>query len=269
MLIRPLVHSEISQLHGFSPPDWNSDISIVMETHFHQSYFFPVAAEREGVIVGCGHGILNGNVGWLGNIFVLPEHRNKGIGKAITQYLVDFFHSKNCKSQLLVATVLGEPVYRKLGFQKSSSYIFFKRETSVVFDSQPNVRSIQDSQIPVIQKLDRVISGEDRFPLIKRFLSTARIVENQESDEIEGIYLPDYGQGLILARTEEAGISLMKVRLSQGKTNAVVPEANSAARQFLIEQGFHEHQTAPRMFLGKDVTWKETMVFNRGTGYCG
>jgi hypothetical protein len=61
----------------------------------------------------------------------------------------------------------------------------------------------------------------------------------------------------------------MKLRFNRGKTTAVVPEANTIAREFLTSEGFREFQTSPRMILGNPVQWRPAMMFNRATGYCG
>jgi len=42
-----------------------------------------------------------------------------------------------------------------------------------------------------------------------------------------------------------------------------------AALQFLEKNGYREINTAPRMFLFKEVDWRPEMVFSRGLGYCG
>ncbi len=115
-VIRELKSTETTLLKDFAPPDWNTDLSVLFSFHFGQPYFYPVVCELDGKVVGCANGLCHGNAGWLGNIIVLPETRGQGIGQALTRRLVEFFHNQGIVHQVLTATKLGEPVYRKLGF---------------------------------------------------------------------------------------------------------------------------------------------------------
>ena len=164
---------------------------------------------------------------------------------------------------------MGEPIYKKLGFEINATYVFYKRESAGTFRKVSNVREMQKEDFPAVKKLNREVTGEDRFRFIERFLTTGWIYSDDKSDGITGFYLPDLGGGLIIARNADAGLELMKMRLNRGKTTAVVPAANKIAREFLSSEGFKEFRTSPRMILGNDVTWQPAMMFNRATGYSG
>jgi hypothetical protein len=131
------------------------------------------------------------------------------------------------------------------------------------------VREVRQEEVKYIKELDREITGEERFNFLERFLSTGWVYNPDKSNHIIGIYLPDFGSGLIIAKDSEAGIALMKLRFNRGKTTAAVPSLNKTAREYLLSEGFHEYRTAPRMVLGQDVNWNPTMLYNRATGYCG
>ena len=87
---------------------------------------FPFKASIENKIVGIGTTILHHETAWLAHIIVHPEYRNRGIGKMITQALVDHSYSKGRKTIYLIATELGLPVYRRLGFESETEYTIFK-----------------------------------------------------------------------------------------------------------------------------------------------
>jgi len=267
--IRLLEHSELPLLKDFAPLEWNTNLSVSFSFHFGYLYYYPIVAELEGIIVGCAQGLLNGDAGWLGNIIVLPEVRGQGIGQALTQHLVEFFRAKGCTSQILVATQLGEPVYRKLGFIEVSRYVFLKRANPLAPEPISRVRQAEEKDFPHILALDWQATGEERTPFLGRFFETAWVYEKDPSEGVEGFYLPDLRDGPVIARTEQAGRALLKFKLDQGKTSVVVPEANIPALDFLKGAGFEETTSAPRMALGKDSDWKPTWVFSRGAGYCG
>jgi GNAT superfamily N-acetyltransferase len=267
--IRQIVEPEIHHLQNFPPEEWNLDLPRLFSFHFGHSYFYPAVAEADGTIVGCGIAIVHGPVSWLVTIVVLPEYRRQGIGQKITTHLIDYCRTKGCTSQLLTASEMGESIYRKLGFEVHSTYVFFKRETIGPTQLTSYTRELRQEDIPAIKELDTEATGENRFQFIERFFSTGWIYSTDSSRAIEGFYLPDFGGGLIIARTAEAGLELMKLRLTRGKKTAVVPASHTTAQEFLISEGFQEYRRSPRMILGKEVLWQPAMLYNRATGYCG
>jgi GNAT superfamily N-acetyltransferase len=267
--LRRLKKSEILQLKNFPPADWNLDFPQLLSFHFEQSYFYPAAAEIDKKIVGCGIAMIFGSNCWLGTIIVLPEYRGQGIGTGITSHLIEYCKGKGCRNQLLVASEMGEPVYRNIGFITSATYIFFKHESAIPIQTISNVRKIKKEDIKYIKELDKNITGEERFVFIERFLSTGWVYDSGRPDQISGVYLPDYGTGLVIAKDHEAGLALVKLRFNQGNTKIVIPESNIIVKDFLLSNGFQEYRRAPRMVLGEDANWIPSMVYNRGTGYCG
>ena len=267
--IRPISESEIHQLQNFPPEDWNLDLPRLLYFHFGHSYFHPVIAEVDNKIVGCGISLIHGNVSWLGTIIVLPEYRRQGIGQEITRNLIDYCRSKGCTSHLLTASEMGEPIYRKLGFEVNSIYVLYKRESIESTRHISNVREMREEDFLAVKELDREVTGEDRFQFIKRFFSAGWVYSADTSTGITGFYIPDLGGGLIIARSVDAGLELMRLRLNRGKTTSVVPATNAIAREFLTSEGFQEYRTSPRMILGNKVNWRPTMIYNRATGYCG
>jgi len=267
--IRHLVQSEIPQLQSFPPEDWNLDLPRLLSFHFGYPYFYPAAAEVDKKIIGCGIAIVHGTISWLGTIIVLPEYRRRGIGKEITSHLIEYCKGKGCTTQLLTASEMGESVYRTLGFKTSAEYVFYRTESIVPIQRISYVREVRQEDEKYIKELDREITGEERFTFLERFFSTGCVYNTETSGHITGVYLPDFGSGLIIAKNSEAGLALMKVRLNRGKKTAVLPSTNVAACEYVLSEGFQEYRTAPRMVLGNEVQWHPTMLYNRATGYCG
>ena len=267
--IRELRLAELPILKEFAPPEWHSDVSAIFRRHFGQPYFHPIVAEWAGAIAGCANGLLNGEAGWLGNIIVLPEARGKGIGTALTQHLVEFFRAKGVKHQILIATSLGERVYRKLGFEIVSNYIFFSRqEGSTLPDAAAGVRPLKREDEEAVFALDKAVTGEIRHGCLRHYLEDAW-VHAGASGQVDGYYLPALGAGLIIASNDEAGSALICHKLRLGAQTCVVPEGNKVAAEMLRSFGFVETARAPRMCLGPDVNWQPGRVYARGTGFCG
>ena len=267
--IRELRADEVPLLKDFAPPEWKTDISQIFRRHWGQPYFYPIAAELDGSVVGCASGLVHANAGWLGNVIVQPERRGGGIGRALTQDLVDFFHARKLAHQILVATPLGEPVYRRLGFQIVSYYIFFERQSAAASaDADANVRPLTSQDAEAVFALDASVTAEMRRPFVTGYLEGAW-VHSASSGMVDGYLLPGLGTGLVIAANDDAGIALMQQKLRLGATASVVPEANTVAADFLRSHGFLETFRAPRMTLGPDVAWQPERVYCRGAGYSG
>ncbi len=267
--IRAIRAEEIPLLESFAPADWNSDLPEEFAFHEGHPYFHPLVAEVDGRVVGCAQGVLNGDAGWLGNIIVLPSFRGRGVGTALTQALMDWFRSRGCAHQILIATALGEPVYRRLGFRVVSRYLFLVRKGPGGGEEPPGIRRLSASDAPRVLALDRAIAGEDRKTFLGRFLAGGWGHVDSGSGSVDGFFLPDLGQGVVLAENDRAGLALLRLKLCLGCTKVVIPEGNGASREFLLRAGFRETGRAPRMALGEDVAWQPRRVYSRGAGYCG
>lgn len=268
LTIRPLQRKELPRLKDFAPPEWNTDLSRTFAFQFGRPYFHPLAAELDGALVGCAQGLLNGRTGWLGNIIVLPEYRSRGIGAALTRRLVEFFASRSCSSQVLIATPMGEPVYRKLGFETVAYYLLMKSEEPPRPVDVPAVGRLERGETDALLALDQAVTGEQRGPFLKRFLADGW-VHRPPGGTPDGFFLSTLGQGPVLAGNDRAGLALLAFKTAQGCREVVLPEANQAGVNFLEGRGFREVRRLPRMALGADAPWQPEKVFSRGAGYCG
>lgn len=266
MLIRRLKYEEIALLRGFAPPDWHFYLEQFMKFHLDQPYFVPLIADFSGNVVGVGNGICNGSAGWIGNIIVTEEFRRKGIGTAITQGVIRELEKMKCRSFLLIATHDGIPLYRKLGFSQESNYCFYQIKKILQESPNPHIRSINESDFDELLKMDFQATGELRESLINRVLETGLVYFDKKT---EGFYLPEFGQGYIVARNHVAGLSLLSYKLSTKPGILVIPEQNFAANTFVEKMGYPETNISPRMMLGKNLCWKPSMIYSRAAGYCG
>jgi GNAT superfamily N-acetyltransferase len=269
LAIRELGSPDIPVLNSFVPPDWNTDLSGTFRRHFGRSYFHPIVARWDGILVGCANALVQGDTGWLGNIIVRPELRGRGIGTALTEELVRILQANRVAHQVLVATPMGEPIYRKLGFQVVSHYVFFARQTPLPSTGTlVSVRPVAPGDESALFALDKAITGETRRAFLRRYLDGAWL-HSDSSGRLDGYYLPALGTGLIIAANDDAGLSLLRYKVRHGGDASVVPEQNRAALDFLRAHGFAETSRAPRMVLGSDAHWQPEHVYCRGSGFCG
>lgn len=93
-------------------------------------------ALADDVIVGCG-GVCyyqqmpspenpTGTCAYLMNVYVDPAHRGKGVGRAITEWLVDEALQKGTGKIYLQATEMAQPLYIQAGFVPMTDYLEFE-----------------------------------------------------------------------------------------------------------------------------------------------
>jgi GNAT superfamily N-acetyltransferase len=265
--IRKILKEEFSLIRHLPPIDWNIDLEKVYDYHYEEDYFYPIVAIIDTEIIGTGIAIINDNSTWLGTIIVKEDHRNKGIGKMITNRLIEYSKSKGNDTIILSATNLGLPVYTRIGFLHDLDYQFFKTDNRKKFDSiSKNISEINIKDFDRIFELDLAISGERRKNLLINSLKTG--FKYMDKD-IKGYYLPNFGTGLIIADSEIPGLELLKFRLSRDTSAICIPETNNTAIGFLNSLGYYQFLKTPRMFLNKNVKWDSKNVYSRGCGYLG
>ena len=265
--LRRIKRDEISLLREFPPSDWQLDIEKVYIEHNEQDYFYPVVAAIDSEIAGTGIAIINGNVSWLGTILVPEKHRNKGIGSSITNHLVEYSKSRGVSSILLIATELGLPVYKKLGFKHDLHYLVFKTGQPVTIKCECQyISQICKADYDEIIELDFRISAENRTKLLLNAMNNG---VKFKDDTIKGYYLPEFGRGLIIADSESAGIELLKYKISKDNPVIHIPETNITGQEFLESIGYKQVSKVPRMFLNQNIDWDSSKVYSRGCGYMG
>ncbi|HCS21951.1 MAG TPA: N-acetyltransferase [Bacteroidetes bacterium] len=266
MDIQILEHKDIGFITDLQPPDWQ-DIIPTIDFYLNANFCFPIKVTVDHKIVGIGTAIVHNRTAWLAHIIVHPENRNQGIGSLLTETLVKSLQSKSCDTIYLIATELGEPVYKKVGFETETEYLFFKEtKTSKSYATSDSIVPFSDDFKILISNLDQEISGEERMVQLEQHLSKGSVYI--EKNAVEGFYLPTLGDGFIAARTNSAGQELMKLRLIT-KENAAFPVDNAGATEFMYKNNFKEFKRAKRMRLGKKRNWQPANIYNRIGGNLG
>lgn len=218
--------------------------------------------------IGFGNIMVFGPVCWIGNIVVSGNHRKKGYGTNITRYLIQQGETLGARTFNLVATELGESIYRKLGFNTEFMYEFFRLSDKLPrMEISPMIRDAYLSDLSEIIDLDNRNTGESRGEIIERFMDNIHVMVIR--NRMSGYLIGDLGDGLIVAENPESGIELLKLKIKSNNSQVVVPEMNKRARSFLLGNGFVKTMELPRMTSGDKQDWKPGCIYSRGTGYCG
>jgi GNAT superfamily N-acetyltransferase len=265
--IRRIQKSEIPGINALRPEDWHFDLEQLFSQHHNQDYFYSVVAEVSREIVGTGIALIHSNVAWLGTIIVRKDFRNQGIGTHITRHLVDYSLGKGIESILLTASDMGLPIYEKMGFRQDIGYVFLKTDHPIQFNSTNNcIMPITETDHQRIFDLDQNATGERRSKFLLRFLPTGFKFEDTR---IHGYYLPEMGNGLVVADSEEAGQALLQFKLARGASFVCLPDNNLKAIGWLVNLGYYPYLRSPRMYMHKNVVWNPGCIYSRAAGYMG
>lgn len=265
MKIQNLGRDDLKLITTLQPEGWQ-DITPSIDFYTRSSFCFPLKILVDDELAGIGTAIIHHSVAWLAHIIVRPDFRNKGIGRFITEALINSSEVKKCETIYLIATDLGAPVYEKVGFQTESIYLYFK-DVHIVSDVGktqaivPYKREFMDQ----VEGIDKMSSAEDRMFHLDNHLQHGFVYLN---DKIEGFYLPTFGDGLIIADEPSAGLELLKLHLGRN-TRLAFPKDNREATNFLYDKGFKEFSTGKRMRLGKSRPLKLENIYNRIGGNLG
>ncbi len=265
MVIEIITINDIKDLHELQPEGW-PDIVPSFKLYVNSLFCHPVKVVISDKMVGIGAGISFGKTSWLAHIIVNPEFRNKGIGTFIVNHLCAFLKGNGVTSISLIATEFGFPIYKKAGFVEQTEYLFYERKEPIISKISNNIVRFSNDDMEAILGLDRKISGENRVSIISNNLKNSYIYKN--NNKISGCYLPELGEGLIIAENSEAGIELMKVRFMK-QNKCVLPAENSDGIKFIQNEGFSELRRVKRMILGQAFSWSPDKIFNRIAGMVG
>jgi GNAT superfamily N-acetyltransferase len=258
--------NDLDRLSPLQPPDWGSIIPA-FKYYIEQPFCFPVKTTVNGDIAGIGAAIILDGTGWLAHIIVHPGHRNKGIGGAVTSHLMEITRGQNCRTVSLIATDLGRPVYLKHGFADQEEYLFFEREAPLEGEiACSRIRSFTEGDRGAVLELDRRLSGESRERLLHDKLQGSYI--HLDQGKVDGYYLPELGEGLVMAGNQRAGLGLLRLKLSRSVKN-VLPGGNKAGAAFMLQHGYRETKRAKRMVWGEGFPWCPEHMFGRIAGNLG
>ena len=231
----------------------------------------PFVALDGSYIVGTGVGSVNGHAGWIGTIFVAPERRTRGLGRALALEVIDALEAAGCRTLVLVATDLGRPVYEKLGFEVQTGYHVFEHERRrgrAPVDA--GVRSFTAADVGDAVALDRSATGEDRAELLAAVVGVPGGLALRDSADgrLRGFVLrAPWGGGATIAPDPSDALRLLDRRRHRDGTSdrvrAGVLSENAHGRELLETAGWHPTHVATRMIRGAALTWQPTAIWGQ------
>jgi ribosomal protein S18 acetylase RimI-like enzyme len=247
----------------------------------------PLVAVLDGEIVGTGVGTVNGPVGWVGTIFVAPDARRRGLGRALTEAVIDRLEAAGCRTLLLVASAQGRPLYERLGFDVQTHYHTLEAPgltsegatgaapPTEAAGQERRVRPFRSADLPALARLDRAATGEDREHLLRAFArpESALCLEDAAGEVHGFVVRASWGGGATIAGDPDDALLLLDARRriagADHRVRAGVLDENRDGLARLGERGWTEAWTAPRLIRGARLDWEPRAIwgqFNHALG---
>jgi GNAT superfamily N-acetyltransferase len=108
--------------------------------------------------------------GVIGHLVVSEQARGKRIGQALISHAIDYASRRGMDSLMLFATEQGIEVYKKRGFRTIAEVFCIQAEKvgDISHPKHPDIRPVQEGDLPRIGAMDASIFGDDRSRLLAR-----------------------------------------------------------------------------------------------------
>ena len=226
-----------------------------------------LAGVRDGAIVATGLATVNGPVGWVGMIFVDPSQRSQGFGRALTEAACARLDEAGCKTQALIASEFGRPLYEKMGFRIEAWYQMMEAPPlDVAPTSRPGttLRPMRHEDVDRVGRLDLRATGEDRRSLLGPLSESGWLLE--AGDELLGFLIGMPQAAALIAPSPRDATCLLDLlrhlaTRSRGNARAAVVLGNEPALRQLESSGWSPTFATPRMLRGESIPWEPALIW--------
>lgn len=229
----------------------------------------PFIAEADGSIVGTGVSTFNGAVAWIGTIWVDQGWRRRGLGRALTLATMEAAEAAGCRTFVLVATKVGQPLYEGLGFDVQTWYRIKEAPGLGPGQVASRARSYRPSDLPSMAALDAVATGEDRRHLLAAFAApdTSLCVERADGSLGGFVVRAPWGGGATIAPDPDDAMAILQARrLAAGpekRVRAGLLADNEDGLERLAATGWIDVWQAPRMIRGPMPDWNPRSIWGQ------
>jgi ribosomal protein S18 acetylase RimI-like enzyme len=232
----------------------------------------PLIAEANGTVVGTGVATFNGPVAWIGTIWVDPAWRRKGLGRALTLATMEAGEAAGCRTFVLVATEVGQPLYEGLGFEIQTWYQIKEAPglaASATETPTRVIRRFRPDDLPTMATLDRAATGEDRLHLLAAFASPDTTLCAERADGTLGGFVvrAPWGGGATIAPDPDDALAVLSARRQAAgpdkRVRAGLLTDNVAGLGRLAAAGWVDVWQAPRMIRGQMPDWNPSAIWGQ------
>lgn len=291
-LIRPMAPTDVRDASRAIFDDNWGDRRAWFEFVTTQAACRSFVAELDGRIVATGVGTANGSVGWIGTIWVDPGSRGAGLGRALTEVVIEALEAAGCRTLVLVATDQGLRLYERMGFEHQARYQVLEigglasdpgslidpgSGEGITAGPPGQVTAFRNDDLPDLCRLDQSATGEDRGHVIARFANADSTKVLRSGNEVDGFVIrAPWGGGATIAPDDAGAQRILHARrLASGpagrvRVGIVTPPGGDDARLArLAAVGLQPIWSAPRLIRGEPLAWHPDWIwgqFNHAMG---
>jgi len=139
---------------------WLSETANVFRAFLGYDPAGCLIAEEKGRRIGMCIAVSYGAYGFLGELIVVADCRNRGIGRALLEQGIAYLQNRGCHSIYLDGDTPAVPLYERIGFPHiCKSHRFVGRVRGRRHD---HVKPMQPSDLDDVGALDNAVFGADR-----------------------------------------------------------------------------------------------------------
>ena len=198
---------------------------------------------------------------WIGHLIVTPEHRMRGIGRALMERAMAHLADQSVATIRLEADPPAMHLYRQLGFvEEFESFRFRLGEAGRC--ERGAIEPIEAGDLDQIAAFDRDYFGDDRGRLLRLLCGQAdSAFQSREAGRLTGYLLAVPGRGVTrlgpwVAVGRHVAETLVQSVLAElpGRAFGVgVPADNQDASDLFRSRGFEQLKSSFRMVYGNPV----------------
>ena len=224
-------------------------------------------AEWDGTPVGTATTLVYGSeLAWIGMVLVLPEYRQRGIGRALLERCIRHLQQRGVRCIKLDATPLGKPVYQKLGFQEEWTLTRWvsAQVPARTMNPDPKIRPCQDNDLVLIEPLDTTAFGVSRRRIVESLYRSHGnvLVYEAKPGQVAGYGIIKPGSrafylGPLAAESTEVALELvaaLRLRNPDATIYWDIPDQQTATVAWCQHESFTAQRSLTRMFLGSNST---------------
>lgn len=226
--------------------------------------------EEDGKISGIGGVFIFEEVCTFGYMGVLPKYRGKGVGTKIFGKLFKLAKDLGCTTMILYASKLGEPIYKKFGFQRSYYGTMYQLPVNL-----PEI-GIISKKVKVLKgfpdwllSLDKEAIGFDRskYLYVKKNLGCKIIAIEGEAYGLLSQISSKIRLGPLISTNLEGALQIIKKSIELGADQIIITRHQSLPNRIfeLIELTEVENGASLKMTYGKSIAENLDLLFAIGT----
>jgi ribosomal protein S18 acetylase RimI-like enzyme len=258
--IRPLLDTDLETADAIARAAFKSPVSRLEDLRFYRKiqpdgWFLGFQGERVVGMVGATNYEAFAHVGLMA---VHPEAQRQGVGLALMQFLLARLEQQQIPLVMLDASVMGRPLYEKLGFVPYDDTLIFQRQGDPAGLEKPaSIQPITTRDLDELAAWDRPVFGADRrkvFQALLEMFPGRAFLRREENGQIAGLLCAQWNRiGPWVMRQPEHAEELLQAALAlpyEETISVAVPSGNQAAITLLQKHGFTQVRANRHMGRG-------------------